>query len=90
MATFTESPGSNLDYTFDWSKWLQTGETISSATVTAPDLLVGLTTVATTAVSVFLSGLAIGQTYQVKCVVTTTSARTDSRIFTLFAEQRNN
>lgn len=90
MATFTESPGSNLDYTFNWINWLATGETISSATISAPDLTAGAPTVGTTAVTVFLAGLVLGMTYQVKCTIATSSGRTDSRVVSILCEQRTN
>ena len=33
--SFQHRPGAEIDYEFDWSDWLATGETIDSYTVTA-------------------------------------------------------
>lgn len=30
------SPGANLDYAFDWSDWLETGETVATSEWTVP------------------------------------------------------
>lgn len=82
MATnvFTKDPSAVLDYAFDWSDWLATGETISSHTVTADT---GLTkdssTEAAGVVTYWLSGGTAGTNYKVVCRIVTSAGRTDER-----------
>lgn len=71
-----------LDYGFDWSTWLQPGETIASAVLTVPT---GITKdsqiVGSDSVLIWLSGGSAGATYKIDCKITTTNVppRTDSR-----------
>jgi len=78
--SFTKDPEAVLDYTFDWSDWLATGETISSYTVTAQT---GLTkdsdSQADGVVTYWLSGGTAGTTYRVECKIVTSAGRTDER-----------
>ena len=78
--SFVKDPNAVLDYTFDWSDWLPTGDTISSYTVT---VATGLTKVSdsstTTAVTVWLSGGTVGAWYAVQCRIVTVGGRTDDR-----------
>lgn len=75
-----KDPQAVLDWAFDWSRWLATSETISSATVTVQS---GLTkdsqSNSSTAVTVWLSGGTSGNTYSVACRITTNQGRTDER-----------
>jgi hypothetical protein len=73
-----KDPAAVLDYQWDWSEWLAEGETISEATVTAPE---GITkdevVTAGTAVTVWLSGGTAGLSYRLDCLISTTGgART--------------
>jgi len=69
-----------LDYVFDWTEWLATGETIANYTIT-PDT--GITVDSSTEddgkVTVWLSGGTAGINYKVACLVTTSAGRTDER-----------
>lgn len=85
MATspyFRKDPDAVLDYKFDWSSYLETSETISSATITADT---GITvdsddiTDDSTSVTVWLSGGTVGTEYKVACEVVTSLSRTDER-----------
>ena len=88
MQRFLKDPSAVLDYTWDWSDWLATAETISSHTVTAGS---GLTkdsdSATTTAVTAWLSGGTLNRTYAVVCQVVTSASRTDER--TLFITVRD-
>jgi hypothetical protein len=76
--SFTKDPEAVLDYTFDWSDWLATGETISSYTVTVP---AGITkdsdSQADGVVTYWLSGGTAGTAYRVECKIVTSAGRTD-------------
>lgn len=89
MRTFVKDPDAVLDYKFNWSDWLATGETISSATVTVQSgLSKDSQTNSTTDVTVWLSGGANGQVYTVQCRITTNQLRTDDRTFLIRVSDR--
>lgn len=93
MNSFIKDPQSTLDYTFEWSAWLTTGETISSATVTSTAGLTVApagkpTVVDPTKVTVWLAGGADGSTYPVTCSVSTTAGRVDDRTIRVLVMQR--
>jgi hypothetical protein len=74
-----------LDYEFDWTAWLASGETIASATVTVPT---GITLYTPASVNggvvvFWLSGGTAMQTYSIACTVVTSAGRTDVRSFLL-------
>lgn len=79
---FTKDVDAVLDYRFDWSDWLETGDTIATRTVTATT---GITvdsssiTDSSTSVTVWLSGGTVGATYDVSCLIVTVQSRTDER-----------
>ena len=80
--SFTKDPDAVLDYRFDWSDWLETGDTIATRTITAST---GITvdsssiTDSSTSVTVWLSGGTVGATYDIACLVVTSASRTDER-----------
>ena len=75
-----KDPSAVLDYVFDWTEWLATGETITDHTITADT---GITVDSSTEddgkVTVWLSGGTAGINYKVACLITTTAGRTDER-----------
>ena len=75
-----KDPSAVLDYAFDWTEWLATGETIANYTIT-PDT--GITVDSSTEddgkVTVWLSGGTAGINYKVACLITTSAGRTDER-----------
>lgn len=79
---FTKRTTAKLDYLFDWSLWLETGETIVSYVLTVES---GITKVSDAkvnsdkAVVVWLEGGTLGERYTIDCTITTTSARIDPR-----------
>lgn len=93
MASFyaEKDPDAVLDYKFDWSSWLASGETISTISVAADS---GLTvdsssrTDTNTSVTAWLSGGTVGQTYGVRCRVTTSESRTDDRTLNVTVKER--
>lgn len=80
MREFTKDPDAVLPYVFDWTDWLASGETISSATMTVET---GLTkdseTNTTTTHTVWVSGGTIGTRYLLTSRVTTNLGKTDDR-----------
>ena len=97
---YLKDPDAVLDYKFDWkastngsgsSDWLESGETISSRTITADS---GITvdsssiTDTSTTVTVWLSGGTAGLDYDVACLITTSASRTDERTITIKCRER--
>ena len=77
---YLKDPSAVLDWMFDWSDWLASGETITNHTITADT---GITVDSWTEddgkVTVWLSGGTAGINYKVACKITTTAGRTDER-----------
>lgn len=88
---WTKDPQAVLDYSWDWQHWLDEGESIATATVTAP---AGITrdseTFNDTSVTVWLSGGTANEVYAVTCQITTDSvpARTDERSIIIRVRER--
>ncbi|MFY9174404.1 MAG: hypothetical protein WAO24_03565 [Peptococcia bacterium] len=84
-----KDPSAVLDYVFDWTGWLATGETISSYTVTAQS---GITLDSDSAtddtVTVWLSGGTSGSRYRVSCKITTNAGRIDERSMIIDCQNR--
>jgi len=83
-----KDPSAVLDYVFDWTEWLATGETIAVDSETGEKLITitadtGITVDSWTEddgkVTVCLSGGTAGINYKVACKITTSAGRTDER-----------
>lgn len=94
MATtsyFFKDPEAVLDYKFDWSSWLATGETISTKEITATT---GITvdsssiTDTNTSVTVWLSGGTADSDYTIECKIVTSDSRTDERKIAILVRER--
>lgn len=83
MATtedWQKDPDATLDWVFDWSAWLQAGETISASEfIVSAGLTVESNTNTTISATVWLSGGTTGQIYQVTNRITTNQGRIDDR-----------
>ena len=82
MSGFTKDTRSVLDYTVDWSGWLN-GDTIASSTfsVTPATITTDSTSNTTTTTTIWLSGGILNVTYTVNNQITTAGGRTDERSF---------
>ena len=77
---YLKDPSAVLDYVFDWTEWLATGETITDHTITADTgITVDSSTESDGKVIVWLSGGTAGINYKVACLITTSAGRTDER-----------
>lgn len=89
FTVFTRDPDSVLDYLWDWSAWLQVGESISSHTIVVPS---GITkessTNDSTTVTAWISGGTTGVAYDVTCRITTSSNRTEDRTIRLLTKEK--
>lgn len=87
LKRFVKDPNEVLDYVIDWSQWLVSGDTITSAVVTAPT---GITVTSpstiswtTTKTTVWVSGGTAGSSYDIAIRVTTVSGRQGERSITI-------
>ncbi len=92
-----KDPSAVLDYMFDWTEWLATGETIAVDSETGEKLITitadtGITVDSSTEsdgkVTVWLSGGTAGINYKVACLITTTAGRTDERTIWIMVRER--
>lgn len=79
-----QDPDAVLDYQWDWSDWLEPGETIASYTLESSDPALVLTNVSasTTAVTAYVSGGTAGRTYDVTNHIVSSLGREDDGIIT--------
>lgn len=74
--TFEKDPADKRDYGFDWSDWLDSGDTIFLTSWTVPSgLTEGAKDNGTLQSKIWLSGGTAGETYEVTCKVTTIGGR---------------
>ena len=84
-----KDPSAVLDYVFDWTEWLATGETITDHTITADTgITVDSSTESDGKVTVWLSGGTAGINYKVACLITTSAGRTDERTLWIKVKER--
>jgi len=88
-SSYVKDPDANLDYSVDWSQWLQSGETITASTwVVTTGITKGTTSNTTTSTTVWLSGGTDGTKYTATNHITTSLARQDDRSITIRVQQR--
>lgn len=89
MPTFLKDPDAVLDFAFDWSAWLEDGETIVDHEVVAAD---GITLDSSDAdagvVTFWLSGGTLRGSYRVTCHIVTSAGREDDRSLTVSVRER--
>lgn len=89
MPTYRHDPNANLPYRWDWSSWLEDGDTIDSHTMIVPvGLTLGTHENTTTAVTAWLSGGTAGAAYTVTCRVETDDGLIDDRSIRLRVTER--
>jgi hypothetical protein len=86
---FSKDPDAKLDYGFDWSPWLESGETISTSAWTVPT---GLTDSDESydgdSTKIWLSGGTVDEDYIVANKIITSDGRIDERSFKVMVRQR--
>ncbi|MCC6362215.1 MAG: hypothetical protein IT165_01755 [Bryobacterales bacterium] len=86
--TFTKDPNAVLDYSIDWTRWLD-GDTIATSEWIVPSGLTKVTDSRTTkTATVWLSGGVASQSYTLTNRITTTGGRTEDRSFIVKVEER--
>jgi hypothetical protein len=92
----SKDPAAKLTYTFDWSEWLEAGQTISTAVYTVaarrndptPPTIHTSGTQSGIRTYVQLSGGQVDKVYIVSCQVTTNTGLIDKRSFRMLVEDR--
>lgn len=85
---FKKDPQAVLDYVIDWSAWLEE-DTISASEWSAPDGITVVTDSFTdTTATVWLSGGAVGESYDVTNGISTDGGRDDDRTITILVQQK--
>jgi hypothetical protein len=89
ISEFVKDPQAYLDYKWDWSSYLSTGETVVSGIITVPDgLVLEDTVVGSNYVTAWLSGGVVPEQYTVICNVTTNQGRIDERSISIIVQDR--
>jgi hypothetical protein len=87
-AIFVHDPQAVLDYTIDWSSWLD-ADTITAVSWAVPSgLTLASSSFSTTAATAWISGGTLGASYLVTCHITTTNGRQDDRTIRLNCSNR--
>jgi hypothetical protein len=90
MATsFIKDPNAVLDYKWDWTQWLPSGDTISTALVTIADGDVAINSQSntTTSVTAWISAGTVSTKAHLTARVVTAQGRTDDRTIELIVQQ---
>lgn len=83
------TPSAVLDYSFDWTGWLQLNETVTSSTWTInPTLTLTNPTLIGAIATTFVSGGVLNSSYTLTNTVTTSQGRTDSRTMILNCQNK--
>ena len=87
---FTKDPQAVLDYTVDWTKWLdEVGDAIETSVWIVPTGLTKVTETNTSKLAtVWLSGGTVGTNDTVTNRITTVGGRTDDRSITIRVRER--
>jgi hypothetical protein len=87
--SYLHDPTAVLDGQFDWSPWLDAGETITAQTVVADgDLSVSMISQTNGVVTYWLSGGTATTRQRISCHITTNQGRQDERSVTVQVVQR--
>ena len=88
--SFYKDSDAELDYKFDWSNWLDSGESISTYAITVSSTLLENTTDSfySNSVTVWLAGGSIKSDYNVACLIQTDSSRIDERTIRIHVRNR--
>lgn len=86
---FLKDPDATLDYTFDWSAWLNGGDTITGSSWIVPaGVTVGTDTHTGQRATAFISGGTLGATYSCVNRIVTANGLTDDRTLILVVVER--
>lgn len=86
---FAHAPGANLDYSFDWSLWLEPGDYIITSTWTSPNLTLTFPSLSNGMISAtFAGGGVVNNIYPLTNSIVTSQGKIDSRTMYLSCKTR--
>lgn len=85
---FVKDPQAILDYSVDWTLWLDDDTISASAWVVSAGLVVTSQVETTKVATVWISSGTAGQTYSVTNRITTASGRVDERTFSIIVRHK--
>lgn len=86
---YIKDPGATLDYSFDWTDWLGTGETITATSWTGDaGITLGAQTFSAYTSTCRISGGTAGSNYTATCQITTSTGEIDRRSLQLKVQNR--
>lgn len=89
ITSWEKDPDARLDWIWDWSDWLDAGETITLSVFTvSAGLVLDTSTNSTTTATVWLTGGTAGQPYSVANRITTSVGRIDEKTITIRVTNR--
>jgi hypothetical protein len=90
LTTYPKDPNATLDYSFDWSDWLDSGESLTSSVFTrsATALKETNTDLTTSVATIWLTNGAAGTTYTLANKIGTSAGRIDERTVNIKVLQR--
>lgn len=90
VRTFRKDPNANLDYGFDWSDWMESGDTIEASEwlFSVAGLVAGDEAFGDDATSIWIAGGTDGMEYLVTNRITTQDGRIEDRTFQISVVQR--
>lgn len=88
MTVFAKDPASTVDYSFDWSGWLTSGEVINTAVWSVDPAsndapVLGTEIAAGSVRGIYVSGGVAGHRYRLACKIETDAGRVAERSLTL-------
>ncbi|AZM51779.1 hypothetical protein DMA15_03605 [Streptomyces sp. WAC 01529] len=88
-STWEKDPDATLDWVWDWSDWLEPGETITTSTMTvSAGLTLNSDAHSATSATAWVSGGTPGTPYQVTNRIITSAGRIDDRSITIRVKNR--
>lgn len=87
-ASYMKDPEATLEWSFDWSPWLDDTETITAYVLTPNGLTVVSDSETDGVVTAWLSGGTADTSYRVECKITTSAGRIDERSLTIRVRER--
>lgn len=88
IQTFRKDPDANVDFSLDWTLWLDGDTIVASNWSVDPGLTVGVSSFIATHTTIWLSGGTVGEDYEARNRITTSGGRTEDRTICILVGQR--
>jgi hypothetical protein len=88
MSVYIKDPDAVLDYSIDWSGWLDGDAIVTSTWSVAGGITIDSTTNTSTVATVWLSGGSAGRSYKIVNHIVTSGGREDDRTLEIVVRER--